>query len=49
MVNSVGAFLDLLEANILCGRDLTTLQNELMQTMPANADHGVNGDDEIHG
>lgn len=46
---AIGAFLGLLEADIRSGRNLTTLPEDLAQTMLANANHPVNPDGEIDG
>jgi len=46
---AIGAFLDLLEADIRGGRNLTTLPEDLAQTMLANANHPVNLDEDIDG
>ena len=46
---AIGAFLGLLEADIRCGRNLTTLPEDLAQTMLANANHSVNLDEDIDG
>jgi len=39
----------LLEADIRGGRNLTTLPEDLAQTMLANANHSVNLDEDIDG
>jgi antitoxin PrlF len=46
---AIGAFLGLLEADIRNGRNLTTLPEDLAQTMLANANHCVNLDEDIDG
>ncbi|WEZ86640.1 type II toxin-antitoxin system PrlF family antitoxin [Pseudomonas sp. NyZ480] len=46
---AIGAFLGLLEADIRGGRNLTTLPEDLAQTMLANANHYVNLDEDIDG
>lgn len=46
---AIDAFLGLLEADIRSGRNLTTLLEDLAQTMLANANHSVNLDEEIDG
>jgi len=46
---AIGAFLSLLEADIRGGRNLTTLPEDLTQTMLANANHSVNLDEDIDG
>lgn len=46
---AIGAFLGLLEADMRGGRNLTTLPEDLAQTMLANANHPVNPDEEIDG
>ncbi|MDR0209875.1 MAG: type II toxin-antitoxin system PrlF family antitoxin [Pseudomonas putida] len=46
---AIGAFLDLLEADIRSGRNLTTLPEDLAQTMLANTNHPVNLDEDIDG
>jgi antitoxin PrlF len=46
---AIGAFLGLLEADIRGGRNLTTLPEDLAQTMLANANHLLNPDEEIDG
>lgn len=46
---AIGAFLDLLEADIRGGRNLTTLPDDLALTMLANANHSVNLDEDIDG
>lgn len=46
---AIGAFLGLLEADIRSGRNLTTLPENLAQTMLANAGHDVNLDEDIDG
>ncbi|MFK0091870.1 type II toxin-antitoxin system PrlF family antitoxin [Pseudomonas sp. NPDC090592] len=46
---AIGAFLDLLEADIRSGRNLTTLPEDLAQTMLANAHHPVNLGEDIDG
>ncbi|MFK0270534.1 AbrB/MazE/SpoVT family DNA-binding domain-containing protein [Pseudomonas asiatica] len=46
---AIGAFLGLLEADIRGGRNLTTLPEDLAQTMLANANHSVNLDEDIDG
>ncbi|MBA6115255.1 type II toxin-antitoxin system PrlF family antitoxin [Pseudomonas sp. NC26] len=46
---AIGAFLDLLEADIRSGRNITALPDDLVQTMLANASHHVNLDEEIDG
>jgi len=46
---AIGAFLGLLEADIRGGRNLTTLPEDLAQTMLANANHPVNLDEDIDG
>lgn len=46
---AIGAFLDLLEADIRGGRNLTTLPEDLTQTMLANANHSVDLDEDIDG
>ena len=46
---AIGAFLGLLEADIRSGRNLTTLPEDLAQTMLANANHSINLDEEIDG
>ncbi|KAF1310578.1 AbrB family transcriptional regulator [Pseudomonas sp. SG-MS2] len=46
---AIGAFLDLLEADIRSGRNITALPDDLAQTMLANARHPVNLDEEIDG
>lgn len=46
---AIGAFLGLLEADIRGGRHLSTLPDNLAQTMLANANHRVNLDDDIDG
>lgn len=46
---AIGAFLGLLEADIRSGRNLTTLPEDLTQTMLANANQSVRLDEEIDG
>ncbi|RRV46664.1 type II toxin-antitoxin system PrlF family antitoxin [Pseudomonas sp. p106] len=46
---AIGAFLDLLEADIRSGRNITALPDDLAQTMLANVRHPVNLDEEIDG
>jgi antitoxin PrlF len=46
---AIGAFLGLLEADIRNGRNLTTLPEDVAQTMLATANHLVNLDEEIDG
>lgn len=46
---AIDAFLGLLEADIRNGRNLTTLSEDLAQTMLANAKHPVNLDEDIDG
>ena len=46
---AIGAFLSLLEADIRSGRNLTTLPEDLAQTLLANANHPVNLDEDIDG
>ncbi|WP_043196467.1 type II toxin-antitoxin system PrlF family antitoxin [Pseudomonas putida] len=46
---AIGAFLDLLEADIRGGRNLNTLPEDLAQTMLANVNHSVNLDEDIDG
>ena len=46
---AISAFLGLLEADIRSGPNLTTLQEDLAQTMLANANHSVNLDEDIDG
>lgn len=46
---AIAAFLGLLDADIRSGRHLTTLPEDLAQTMLANANHSVNLDEEIDG
>lgn len=46
---AIGAFLSLLEGDIRSGRNVTTLPDDLAQTMLANADHRVNLDEDIDG
>lgn len=46
---AIGAFLGLLEADIRGARNLTTLPEDLAQTMLANANHSVNLDEDIDG
>jgi len=45
---AIGAFLGLLEADIRGGRNLTTLPEDLAQTMLAKVNHPVNPDEEIN-
>ncbi|MGN2383243.1 hypothetical protein ACTFJN_17660, partial [Pseudomonas juntendi] len=46
---AISAFLGLLEADIRSGPNLTTLQEDMAQTMLANANHSVNLDEDIDG
>lgn len=46
---AIGAFLGLLEADIRSGRNLTTLTDDLAQTMLVNANHWVDLDEDIDG
>jgi len=46
---AIGAFLNLLEADIRNGRNITTLPDDMAQAMLANANHPVNLDDDIGG
>ena len=46
---AIGAFLGLLEADIRNGRNLTTLPEDLAQTMLANANHPVNLNEDSEG
>ncbi|NBB04655.1 type II toxin-antitoxin system PrlF family antitoxin [Pseudomonas monteilii] len=46
---AIGAFLGLLEADIRGARNLTTLPEDLAQTMLANANQSVNLDEDIDG
>ncbi|PYG78392.1 MULTISPECIES: type II toxin-antitoxin system PrlF family antitoxin [unclassified Pseudomonas] len=46
---AIGASLGLLEADIRGGRNLTTLPEDLAQTMLANANRPVNLDEDIDG
>ncbi|MBK4988193.1 hypothetical protein [Pseudomonas sp. S36] len=46
---AIGAFLCLLEADIRSGRNLTTVLEDLTQTLLANAEHSVNLDEDIDG
>ena len=46
---AIGAFLGLLEADIRSGRNLTTLPENLGQTMLANANHPVNLNEDSEG
>jgi len=46
---AIGAFLDLLEADIRNGHNITTLPDDLAQAMLANAKHPVDLDEEING
>ncbi|MDD2137176.1 type II toxin-antitoxin system PrlF family antitoxin [Pseudomonas kurunegalensis] len=46
---AIGAFLNLLEADIRSGRNITTLPDDLAHVMLANAHHPVNLDEDIDG
>ncbi|WP_449433418.1 type II toxin-antitoxin system PrlF family antitoxin [Pseudomonas putida] len=46
---AIGAFLDLLEADIRSGRNLSALPEDLAQSMLANARHSANLDEDIDG
>jgi antitoxin PrlF len=46
---AIGAFLNLLEADIRAGRNLETLPKDLAQAMLANVGHAVNLDEDIEG
>ncbi|WP_416424165.1 type II toxin-antitoxin system PrlF family antitoxin [Pseudomonas sp. App30] len=46
---AIGAFLNVLEADIRSGRNLTALPEDLAQAMLANANHSVNLDEDIDG
>lgn len=46
---AIGAFLNLLEADIRSGRDINTLPDDMAQAMLANAHKPVNLDEEIGG
>ncbi|MBX3668967.1 MAG: type II toxin-antitoxin system PrlF family antitoxin [Rhodocyclaceae bacterium] len=46
---SIGAFLDLLEADIRAGRNVQCLPDDLARSMLANAGYAVNLDEDIDG
>ncbi len=46
---AISVFLGLLEADIRSGRNLTTLPEDLAQTMLANANHPVNLNEDSEG
>lgn len=46
---AIGAFLGLLEADTRSGRNITSLPEDLAQTMLANANHRVDLDEDIDG
>jgi len=47
--SAIGAFLDLLEADIRAGRHLQPLPEDLARAMLANIGHAVNLDEDIEG